>query len=158
MLGEDQLTIDANIKDTSATGNEGEIGDDVLIVGQEVVGRAHGASGIVSRDAIGDGDSILLFRHEASLIVGRISRLPVIAGKRAAVYCTYALKASWTLEKLSAVVSRLGGEVIGGATIRRGQIEASSTEVVNHLVGTLSFSPLEPADQPIGEKASLILN
>lgn len=69
--------------------------------------------------------------------VGSIAQLPVIEGKTTAVYCTYAIKAGKTLEKLTGVVSRLGGDVIGGATIRRDRIDASAAAFVDRLVGAL---------------------
>ncbi|MEZ5228926.1 MAG: hypothetical protein R2710_20360 [Acidimicrobiales bacterium] len=64
--------------------------------------------------------------------------MPVIDGKQAAVYCTYALKDGKTLEKLSAIVERRGGDVIGGYAIRRDRIERDATSFVDRLLGALS--------------------
>ncbi|MEZ5379381.1 MAG: flavodoxin family protein [Acidimicrobiales bacterium] len=69
---------------------------------------------------------------------GRLKKMPVIDGKQAAVYCTYALKDGKTLEKLSAIVERRGGDVIGGYAIRRDRIERDATSFVDRLLGALS--------------------
>ncbi len=69
--------------------------------------------------------------------VRRLINLPVIDGKRAAVYCTYALHAGKTLETLSGIVERRGGDVIGGMAIKRKEIQAGAVEFVDRLVGVL---------------------
>ena len=68
---------------------------------------------------------------------GRLATLPVIDGKKAAVYCTYAVNAGKTLPKLSRIVGRRGGEVIGGYAIRRKDMEAGAAEFVDRLLGAL---------------------
>ena len=69
--------------------------------------------------------------------VRRLVELPVIHGKKAAVYCTYALETGKTLEKLQGIVERRGGDVIGGMAIRRNKIHDESVEFVDRLVGVL---------------------
>ena len=69
--------------------------------------------------------------------VRRLMELPVITGKKTAVYCTYALHAGQTLTKLGGIVERRGGEVIGGMAIKRGAIETGATEFVDRLLGAL---------------------
>jgi hypothetical protein len=68
---------------------------------------------------------------------GRLAKMPVIDGKKAAVYCTYALKDGKTLQKLGAIVERRGGEVIGGYSIRRDRLERDTTAFVDRLLGAL---------------------
>lgn len=68
---------------------------------------------------------------------GRLAKLPVIDGKKAAVYCTYAVNAGKTLPKLSRIVSRRGGDVIGGFAINRKRMEEDAAEFVDRLLGAL---------------------
>lgn len=67
----------------------------------------------------------------------RLHKLPVLHGKKAVVYCTFALDPGKTLEKLSAIVEAKGAEVIGGQTMRRDHLEASATEFVDRLVAAV---------------------
>ncbi len=102
----------------------------------------------VDMQALSDADIVVIGTWTDGLIlagqrpggVGRISQLPVIEGKTTAVYCTYAVKAGKTLEKLTGVVTRLGGNVIGGATIRRDHIESSASEFVDRLVAATQYA------------------
>ena len=81
-------------------------------------------------------DGFILFGQRPGRI-GRLVKLPVIDGKLAAVYCTYAIEHGRTLEKLSGIVGRRGGNVIGGMAIRRNQLAAGSREFVDRLLGAL---------------------
>ena len=70
---------------------------------------------------------------------GRLAKLPVIDGKKAAVYCTYAVNAGKTLPQAEPDRSgRRGGDVIGGcrhppqATWR-----PARSEFVDRLLGAL---------------------
>lgn len=69
--------------------------------------------------------------------IGRLIKLPVIDGKKAAVYCTYALDPGKTLEKLAGIVSRRGGDVVGGIAIKRNAMEAGAADFVDRLLGAL---------------------
>ncbi len=71
---------------------------------------------------------------------GRLAKLPVIDGKKAAVYCTYALKDGKTLAKLANIVERRGGDVIGGYAIRRDRLERDTTSFVDRLLAALDSS------------------
>ena len=66
--------------------------------------------------------------------VAAISQLPRMQGKKAAVFCTFALSPGKSLDKLTSVVSLLGAEVIGGLALNRGKLEAHSEEFVARLV------------------------
>lgn len=68
---------------------------------------------------------------------GRLKKMPVIDGKKAAVYCTYALQDGKTLEKMSTIVTRRGGDVIGGYALRRDRLDSDITSFVNRLLGAL---------------------
>lgn len=69
--------------------------------------------------------------------VRRLANLPVIDGKKAAVYCTYALDKGKTLDKLTGIVERRGGEVIGGTAIRRDRLKEGAIDFVDRLMGAL---------------------
>jgi hypothetical protein len=68
---------------------------------------------------------------------GRLTKLPVIDGKKAAVYCTYAINAGKTLPKMSRIVRMRGGEVIGGYAIKRDDLAGGAKEFVDRLLGAL---------------------
>ena len=71
---------------------------------------------------------------------GRLAKLPVIDGKKAAVYCTYAINAGKTLSKLSRIVSMRGGDVIGGYAIKRDNLADGAEEFADRLLGALDIS------------------
>lgn len=81
-------------------------------------------------------DGFILAGHRPGR-AGRLAKLPRIDGKKAAVFCTYALKDGKTLEKLDAAVRKVGGEVIGGYAIRRDRLERDATSFVNRVLGAL---------------------
>lgn len=70
----------------------------------------------------------------------RLQKLPVIDGKQAAVYCTYAINAGKTLSKLSRLVRMRGGDVIGGYAIKRDDLAGGAQEFVDRLLGALDTS------------------
>jgi hypothetical protein len=63
--------------------------------------------------------------------------LPVLHGKKAVVFCTFAINAGKTLEKLVAIVESRGAEVVGGQTMRRDHLDRSATEFVDRLVAAV---------------------
>lgn len=67
----------------------------------------------------------------------RLRSLPVLHGKKAVVFCTFAINAGKTLEKLVAIVEGRGAEVVGGQTMRRDHLERSATEFVDRLVAAV---------------------
>ncbi len=70
---------------------------------------------------------------------GRLKKLlPPLDGKRAAVYCTYAIAPGGTLKKLQKRVEGHGGQVVGGLAIRRDDLEAGAESFVAQLAGHLS--------------------
>lgn len=69
---------------------------------------------------------------------GRLSQLPFLTGKKAAVFCTYALETGKTLEKLQAIIESRGADVIGGMAIRRNRLQDGSADFVSRLLGVVS--------------------
>ncbi len=67
----------------------------------------------------------------------RLKKLPVIDGKPAAVYCTFAINPGKTLQRLGDIVEGRGGDVIGGFAIRRDGIDDGAVEMVDRLLGVV---------------------
>jgi hypothetical protein len=69
---------------------------------------------------------------------GRLKAMPVIDGKKAAVFCTYAVDPGKTLTKLSDIVRERGGDVIGGVAINRRRLAEGAQDFVDRLLGALA--------------------
>lgn len=67
----------------------------------------------------------------------RLRKLPVLHGKRAVVFCTYAIDHGKTLQKLTDIVAGRGAEVIGGMAIRRDDIEGGVDDFVGRVLGVV---------------------
>jgi hypothetical protein len=65
---------------------------------------------------------------------GRLRALPVVDGKRALVFCTYALNPGHVLDKMTDILTDRGAEVIGGMAIRRDKLGAGAKEFVARLL------------------------
>ena len=68
---------------------------------------------------------------------GRLRKMPVIDGKKAAVFCTYAVDPGQTLTKLSAIVADRGGVMIGGLAIHRNKVEEGARDFVDRVLATV---------------------
>jgi flavodoxin len=68
----------------------------------------------------------------------KFKTLPDLSGKRAAVFCTFAVNSGHTLDKLTEIVASHGAEVIGGLAIRRDRLEIGATEFVDRLLEVVS--------------------
>jgi hypothetical protein len=68
----------------------------------------------------------------------KLRGLPSLAGKRAVVYCTYAVDPGQTLPKLVALVEEKGAEVIGGFALVRHDLNADVAEFVDRLAPALA--------------------
>lgn len=76
----------------------------------------------------------------------RLAKLPVIDGKKAFVYCTYAKDPAQTLSHLGGIVRRRGGDVRGGFAIHRKNLDGGALEFVTRLLGSeAAKSELEAA-------------
>lgn len=67
----------------------------------------------------------------------KLRNLPSLAGKKAVVYCTYAVDPGHTLAKLVAEVEGRGADVIGGFALARHDLEADVAEFVDRLTPEL---------------------
>ena len=131
----------------SLTGNTARAAE---LIGQRLV--AEGVSATVCPttrvdfQAVADADLVivgswtdgLFFVAQKPARSGRLSQLPLLTGKKSAVFCTYALDAGKTLDKLSDIMSERGADVIGGMTIKRNAIEDGSREFVDRVLGVVA--------------------
>ena len=96
--------------------------------------------------AIQDADIVLVGTWVHGLfVVGQtpwalaaISNLPPMRGKRAAVFCTFALNPGKSLDKLTGAVEATGADVIGGIALHRSKLEQHSQEFAARLVGAVA--------------------
>ena len=58
--------------------------------------------------------------------VGRLRKLPALAGKQAVAYCTFALNPGHTLDKMAEILTAKGADTIGGYAIHRRHIADGS--------------------------------
>ena len=65
---------------------------------------------------------------------GRIRKLPVMNGKRAAGFCTYAVDPGHAVDKLLNLLEDRGADVIGGIAIRRNDIEGGVRRFIDGLL------------------------
>jgi len=130
----------------SLTGNTREAGH-LIAAELESAGLKATACPITKIDsqALSDADMVIVGSWTDGLFffgqrpgrAGRLAKLPVIDGKLAAVYCTYAIDTGNTLPKLSKIVERRGGKVVGGLAIRRNDLAGGAAEFVARLVPAL---------------------
>lgn len=100
----------------------------------------------VDYQALADADLVIVGSWTDGLILfgqkpgraARIAGLPYLTGKRAAVYCTYAIDRGRTLDKLEDIVRGRGADVIGGMAIRRNRLAEGSAEFVARLLGVVA--------------------
>jgi len=66
--------------------------------------------------------------------LGTLAKLPVMSGKKAAAFCTYALNPGKSLEKMTGVLDLLGAEVLGGLALHRAKLSEHTEEFAARLV------------------------
>jgi hypothetical protein len=121
----------------------------------EAIAQRLTASGVVAKacpvthidyQALADADLVVVGSWVDGIFVvgqrpgrlGRITSMPTIAGKKTAVYVTYAINPGKALEKLADAVTRRGGEVLGGVTIRRDRIVEGVDDFVDRLLDVVA--------------------
>ena len=67
-----------------------------------------------------------------------ISNLPAMRGKRAAVFCTFALNPGRSLDKLTGAVGATGADVLGGLALSRSKLDEHSEMFASRLVGAVN--------------------
>jgi len=66
--------------------------------------------------------------------LGSLAKLPVMSGKKAAAFCTYALNPGSSLQKMTNVLDTLGAEVLGGLALHRSKLPQHTEEFAARLV------------------------
>jgi flavodoxin len=103
--------------------------------------------GAIDAEAVAAADLVIVGSWtDGALIVGQRpgkagklkKLLPDLTGKKAVVFCTYAITPGKTLDKLQAIVEGHGAQVVGGLAIRRSELEAGARDLVER---TLAIVP-----------------
>lgn len=68
---------------------------------------------------------------------GALANLPAMQGKRAAVFCTFAINPGSTLDKMTSIIGQTGADVIGGLALHRSKLDAHAETFVSRLVATV---------------------
>jgi hypothetical protein len=69
--------------------------------------------------------------------LGAIDHLPVMRGKKAAVFCTFALNPGKTLDKITNSVMGRGADVLGGVALNRAKLDEHSEVFVDRLLANI---------------------
>jgi flavodoxin len=80
----------------------------------------------------------LFFVGQAPWAAADIANMPVMRGKKAACFLTYALDAGKSLDRLSTAVGQTGADVVGGLLVKRNHIEYHSEVFADRLIGAMS--------------------
>lgn len=67
-----------------------------------------------------------------------ISKLPAMRGKKAAVFCTFALNPGNSLDKLTRAVRSTDADVVGGLALNRGKLDEHGEVFASRLVEALA--------------------
>jgi peroxiredoxin family protein len=81
-------------------------------------------------------DGLVIAGHRPGR-VGRLRAMPVIDGKRAACFMTYAIHAGKALSKLERVVEERGGTVVASTLLRRDRLAVGVAEFVHDALATV---------------------
>ena len=84
-------------------------------------------------------DGLVLFGQRPGRS-GRLKKLPYIAGKKCAVFVTYAVDAGNVLDKLVAMMEDRGGDVVGGMAIRRNDLAGGSQDFAGRVLDVVGVS------------------
>jgi len=71
---------------------------------------------------------------QAPWALGTLAKLPVMSGKKAAAFCTFALNPGKSLQKMTGVLDSLGAEVLGGLALHRAKLPEHTEEFAARLV------------------------
>jgi hypothetical protein len=129
----------------SLTGNTKKLSQ---LIGQELRARGVTVTAVcpitaIDLEAVSEADTVLVGSWTDGFFVvgqrpgrgGRMAeRLPAIRGKKAAVFCTFALNPGKVIDKMTRFVEIRGGEVIGGMAIRRDDLEGGAADFVDRLL------------------------
>lgn len=81
-------------------------------------------------------DGLVLFGHRPGR-VGRLRAMPVIDGKRAAAFMTYAVHAGKALERFERVLEERGATVVASRLLRRDRLAEGVEGLVHRALATV---------------------
>lgn len=132
----------------SLTGNTWKAGELIAADLQRAGWQVSGLSPAKHPDlaSIQDADVVLVGTWVHGLFVvgqspwglGTLAHLPAMRGKKAAVFCTFAVNPGKTLAKMTTAVEGIGAEVIGGVALHRSKLEAHAEELVARLTAAVA--------------------
>jgi flavodoxin len=132
----------------SLTGNTWKaaelVADDLRQEGWTITGldrvRTPDLSAIQAADMVLVGTWVhgLFVVGQAPWAVSTISNLPAMRGKRAAVFCTFALNPGNSLDKLAGAVEATGADVVGGLALSRSKLDEHSEIFADRLVTAMA--------------------
>lgn len=132
----------------SLTGNTWKAGEHIASNLQQEKWSITGLSSVKSPDlaSIQDADMVIVGTWVHGLFVvgmapwalDRLRALPAMAGKKAAVYCTFALNPGKSLDSMIAAVSSRGADVIGGLALQRSRIAEQAEEFAIRLTDNVA--------------------
>lgn len=131
----------------SLTGNTWKAGERIAGLLQQEHWTITGLDRVREPDhaALQDADLVLVGTWVHGLFVvgqapwglGSIGKIPMIRGKKAAVFCTFALNPGTTLDKLTNAVIGRGADVLGGVALNRAKLDEHSEVFVERLLASL---------------------
>jgi hypothetical protein len=81
-------------------------------------------------------DGLILVGHRPGR-KGKLQRLPVIDGKRAATFMTYAIHAGKALDRFAAVIEERGAVVVARQLFRRDKLEVGVDDFVHNALAAV---------------------
>jgi hypothetical protein len=75
---------------------------------------------------------------QAPWAIDRLRTLPAMSGKRAAVFCTFALNPGKSLDAMVAAAQSRGADVIGGLALHRSKLEDHAEQFAVRLVDAVA--------------------
>jgi hypothetical protein len=96
-------------------------------------------AGIQAADVVVIGTWVhgLFVVGQAPWAVDRLRALPAMAGKQAAVFCTFALNPGKSLDVMTQAVSSRGADVIGGLALHRSKLDDHTLQFATRLVDNI---------------------
>jgi hypothetical protein len=112
--------------------------------GLEIVGVSPAAA--VDLQALSEAELVVIGTWTDGILVvgqrpgraGRLQQLPAMQGKRAVVYCTYAINPGKTIDKMMGIMSGRGADVIGGLALHRRHLAEGAADFADRLLGALA--------------------
>lgn len=101
--------------------------------------------GRIDHQALSDADLVVVGSWTDGLVLvgqkpgrqAKLRNLPFLTGKRAYVYCTYAVDPGHAVDKLADIVADRGADVVGRRTVHRFHLARDCEEVVADVLAAV---------------------